>query len=102
MMSYHLDLRERVVAFIDGGATQAEASRIFNISTRTIYRWLQRDDLRPCARKRYQSKLSQDAILAHVREHPDALLRERAAHFGVSPSGIWRALKRHAITKKND
>ncbi len=37
-----------------------------------------------------------------VRDFPDALLRERAAHFGVTINAIWVALKKLAITKKND
>jgi hypothetical protein len=37
-----------------------------------------------------------------VRDFPDALLRERTAHFGVSVNAIWVAMKTLKITKKND
>lgn len=47
-------------------------------------------------------KLCKTALSAHVRDHPDALLRERAEHFGVAHQSIWVALKALKISKKND
>ncbi|HAU1190314.1 TPA: winged helix-turn-helix transcriptional regulator [Legionella pneumophila] len=35
-----------------------------------------------------------------METHPDAHLNELARHFGLTPSGIWRALKRLKITRK--
>jgi transposase len=101
-MSYSIDLRERVIAFVSGGSDQVEASRIFGISRRTIYKWLRRSDLSDPPRKLYASKLNKASLEAHIRDYPDALLRERAAHFGVRPNTIWYALKRLDIVKKND
>ncbi|MBF0154585.1 MAG: helix-turn-helix domain-containing protein, partial [Magnetococcales bacterium] len=46
-MSYHTDLRERVIAFIKNGGQKTDAARIFNVSRGTIYNWLQRPDLTP-------------------------------------------------------
>jgi hypothetical protein len=37
--------------------------------------------------------LDKAALAAHVRDFPDALLKERAAHFGVHINAIWVALK---------
>jgi hypothetical protein len=44
--------------------------------------------------------LDKAALAAHVRDFPEALLRERAAHFGVTINAIWVALKKLAISKK--
>jgi hypothetical protein len=41
-------------------------------------------------------------LVVHVRAHPDALLRERAAEFGVSSVAIFKALRQLDIRKKND
>lgn len=101
-MLYSLDLRERVISHVRSGGSQAEASRIFSVSTRTIYNWLQREDLSPRLATRRRRKIDSDRLIAHVREHPDATLLERAAVFGVSDSAIHKALKRLGITKKND
>lgn len=38
-MAYSIDLRERVVEYIEAGKTVKEASRIFKVNQRTILRW---------------------------------------------------------------
>jgi putative transposase len=40
-MSYSIDLRERVLAFIEEGGSKIEASRLFKVSCRTVFMWLQ-------------------------------------------------------------
>ncbi|MCK4945855.1 MAG: hypothetical protein KAS59_06290, partial [Alphaproteobacteria bacterium] len=46
-MTYSLDLRERVVSFVNNGISCEEASSIFSISCRTIYYWMKQKDLSP-------------------------------------------------------
>lgn len=46
-MTYSIDLRERAVSFVHTGGSQAEASQLFKVSTRTLYNWLQSKDLTP-------------------------------------------------------
>ena len=101
-MTYSLDLRERAVSYVRSGGSQAEAGQIFGVTTRTLYSWLRREDLSPkrCGPRR--RKLDKAALAAHVRDYPDALLRERAAVFGVSSVAIFKALHRMQMTKKND
>jgi Transposase len=36
------------------------------------------------------------------QEYPDALLRERAQHFGVHTSAIWYANKQMKLTRKKN
>jgi transposase len=102
MMSYSVDLRERVVGYVREGGRPTEAARLFRISRVTLYRWLGASDLHPKPAKERRRKLDKVALAAHVRDFPDALLRERAAHFGVGINSIWVALKKLKITKKND
>ncbi len=101
-MSYSIDLRERVVNYVRNGGSLAAAAKLFQVGRATIYRWLGAPDLQPKPAKERKRKLDKAALAAHVRDFPDALLRERAAHFGVTINAIWVALKKLAITKKND
>ena len=100
-MCYSKDLRERVLRYIANGVSKKEASRLFGVHRQTIYNWLSLDDL---SVRRYGPrirKLDKEALRIHVRDYPDALLRERALHFGVHINAIWVALKQLEITKKN-
>ena len=60
---------------------------------------------RPLRSRRHtprRRKLDKTVLVKHVRAHPDALLRERAAEFGVSSVAIFKALRQLQVTKKND
>ncbi len=100
-MTYRVDLRKKVVVFVRNGGGQAEAARRFDISLWCVRDWLARQDLQPqqkgVARRR---KLDKEALRVHVRDYPDALVRERAAHFGVYPNAVWVALKALELTHK--
>jgi len=101
-MSYSVDLRERVVSYVRGGGSATQAACLFQVGRSTLYRWLNMPDLRPKPAKERRRKLDKAALAAHVRDYPDALLKERAAHFGVHINAIWVALKKLKVTKKND
>ena len=101
-MTYSVDLRKRAVAYVRSGGSQADASRIFKVTSRSIYNWLQRDELSPKPHGSRCRKLDKQALADHVRDFPDALLRERAAHFNVSVPSVWAALRKMNIVKKND
>ncbi|HHX8422349.1 TPA: IS630 transposase-related protein [Legionella pneumophila] len=45
-------------------------------------------------------KIDDEALKRYIETHPDAHLNELTSHFGLTPSGIWRALKRLKITRK--
>lgn len=37
---YSLDLRNRVIAYIQGGGSKVQACKLFNVGRNTVYRWL--------------------------------------------------------------
>ncbi|MEI2769441.1 MAG: IS630 transposase-related protein [Candidatus Competibacter sp.] len=79
----------------------SEAGRRFEVSLWCVRNWLAREDLQPRQRGvPRRRKLDKAALRAHVRAYPEALLRERAAHFGVCYNAVWRALKTLKITPK--
>jgi transposase len=100
-MSYSIDLRKRVIDYVNQGGRKSEAARIYKVSRRTVYYWLGRSDLTPTARGPCDRKLKKQELAAHVEAYPDAILRERAVYFGVSKNAIWAALQQLAISKKN-
>ncbi len=99
-MSYSLDLRERVVAFVREGGGKASAARRFSVSRKTVYNWLSRAPLAPKPHGR--RKLDWAALRCDIVSRPDALLRERAATFGVHLSSIAYACKQLKITHKKN
>ncbi|MCT0252309.1 IS630 transposase-related protein, partial [Synechocystis sp. CS-94] len=46
-MAYDLDLRLRVISFLEEGNGVTKASKIFKVGRETIYRWLSRENLEP-------------------------------------------------------
>ena len=96
-----MDFRKKVVAFVRGVGGQREAARRFDISLWCVRDWLARKDLQPQQKGvPRQRKLDKGALRAHVRDNPDAIIRERAAHFGVHYNAIWEAMKSLKITHK--
>ncbi len=89
MRAYSMDLRERVVAAVDGGMTQDRAAATFGVSVNTVGRYLarrrdtgslapsvQRHGPKPEKRRRLQAWLS-----ARLHQAADATLAEHAAAF---------------------
>jgi transposase len=103
MMTYSYDLKARVLTHVRNGGSQVEACRLFGVNRRTILRWQQQSTLKPTKIKRTRKRKLDKALLEmHVRQFPDSILRERAEHFKVSHSAIWKSLRRLNIVKKND
>tara|TARA_Y100000031_G_scaffold133548_1_gene155474 strand:+ start:54 stop:392 length:339 start_codon:yes stop_codon:yes gene_type:complete len=101
-MSYSLDLRKKVLKYLEKGHSQQEASALFGVSRRTIYTWLNREDLNPSPRKTWQSKINKKQLQNYVLANPDLLLREYALQFNVTVNAISLAFRSLNIRKKND
>jgi len=101
-MTYSVDLRERVVNYVKSGQSVSEAATLFQVSSATIYRWLKRSDLSPTVVKQRRRKIDPEALRQHVKDNPNARLKDRACDFGVHPSAIGFALKRLKIAVKKN
>lgn len=104
-MAYSLDLRERVIAFIEQGGKKVEASVLFNVSRPAIDKWVRLKQETgsledPPLAPRSWRKINPDLLLSYIDESPDKILDDYADHFNVSNSGIWRALDRNNFTRK--
>ena len=105
MKAYALDLRERVVKFVQGGGTRAEAARRFSLGERSVYRYLaakKTDTLAPKTTWGGWRKLDPSKLAAHVRQHPDSTLHELKAVFKVSHNAVWVALRQRGLTLKKN
>ena len=103
MKAYAVDLRERVVKFINSGGSKAEAARRFEIARRTVYRYLaasQKGMLSPKTSWGHWRKLDPQKLHAHVKKHPDATLKELQSVFGVSHHALWVRLRQLGFTLK--
>ena len=99
-MHYPITFRRKVLAHIEEGMSKRGSARLFKISPQTLYNWLSRDDLKPALAKCRHRKIDKAALRAHVKAHPQMLLRERAQIFGISIPGLSSALKTMKIVKK--
>jgi transposase len=99
-MTYSIDLRKRVVNFVNNGGSKAEASRRFEVSLWCVNDWCKRDELAPKVHPPRHRKIDKEALRRHVQEFPDALLRERATHFGVHVNAVWSMMRKLKLTHK--
>ena len=111
--AYSADVRERVIASVEGGASRREAAEQFEVSASAAIKWLQswRLDGRAAAKRRGGSRSPledhRDQLLALVENQPDLTLDEivavlRKQGVTTSRSSVWRFFDRHGITfKKN-
>jgi transposase len=112
MRAYSLDLRERVLAAVDGGTRRAEIAATFHVSERTIARWVVRQQQgQPLVggtgpgRQPGIPATALPGLRAQLETHPDATLAEHLAawtaqHPPVSQSALARAIKRAGWTRK--
>ena len=103
MKAYTLDLRERVVKFIQTGGSTADARRHFALGRSTIYRYLaavKTNTLAPKTSWGSWRKLDPARLHAHVKKHPDATLAELQTALGVSHNAVWVRLRQLGFTLK--
>jgi transposase len=106
MKPYSEDLRERVVAAVEGGMKRAEAVQTFAVSLATMKRWLkQRRETGDLAPKPIPGPpaLKRDALLealpARLAEHADATLEAHCSWWSQTAGGeVSTATMSRAIT----
>ena len=103
-MAYSIDLRIRVIDYVKQGNTYEKTSKIFNVGTATIERWLallsETGGLKKRPLNRTAPKFESEKLQAYIEENSDALLKDVAEHFGGSITGAFNALEREKITLK--
>ena len=98
MNAYSLDLREKVVTYVQNGHSQRETAKVFNLNKSTVGRWMnlvkENKSLKPVPTPRSPHKLSLEKLESYVKEHPDAFLHEIAEALGSKKTTVFCALKK--------
>jgi len=108
---YSLDLRERVVALIEAGASRHEAAERFEVSASSAIRWMQRlvqsgtVAAKPIGGSTSPLEAHRDWFFQLIAEHPDITLDEIVVAMkrqGIPGrrGAVWRFFQRHKITVK--
>ncbi|KHD27531.1 transposase, partial [Xenorhabdus nematophila] len=81
-MGYSLDFRKRVLAYKDKHSlTFEQTSTHFEVSIRTLFRWCNK--IEPCmTRDKPPTKISDETLIADVKNYPDDDQWERAKTSG--------------------
>ena len=109
--AYSADMRERVIARVESGASRREAAEHYEVSASTAVIWVKcfRETGRCSAKPRggSTSPLEQHAefLLALIEDEPDLTLDEvlsamRKHKVPGSRTAVWRFFQRHKITFK--
>jgi transposase len=108
---YSMDLRERVVEFVEAGASRHEAAECFVVSVSSAIRWMQRRvrfgsvAAKPSGGSTSPLEAHAPWLLKLIAKHPDLTLDEIVAamhRHGIagSRSAVWRFFDRHKISFK--
>ena len=110
---YSGDMRQRVVARVEDGASRRDAAEQFDVSASTAIRWVQRYeetgswDAKPTGGSVSPLEKHACVLLAIVKETPDITLDDmvialRKRKIAGSRTAIWRLFARRGVTfKKN-
>ena len=104
-MAYINDLRRRVVSFVRGGGSKAEAARRYGVHRHTVSGWTDKGDA-VCERAKpgpkTSHKLDNEKLKALLKQRPDATLHELGRAHGVHYSTVSYALKRLGYSRKKN
>jgi transposase len=98
-MRCSIDLRERVIKFVQAGGSKTEAAKRFVVGVRSVRRWTN-DPRTPQKPGPTAPRMNMLKLATAATSRPDAMLDELAADFGVHPSTIWRRLRALGLTQK--
>jgi transposase len=103
-MAYSIEYRKAAIEFKEEGHTFAELKKVFKITSKTYYEWVELLETTGSLQFRNanerQRKIDVEKLKQAVEEQPDAYLRELAAKLDVSASAVHKCLKKHKITYK--
>ena len=108
MCSVHdlfIGFKKKALEYLDTVGNRQKVVEAFNISLRTLERWIRRrgeNCLSAKQGKSSSSKIDDQQLRLFVRQHPDAYLREIAEKFGTTLQSRFYACKRLKISLKKD
>ena len=77
-MPYSLDLRQKVINFVENGGMLTEAAHIFGRGRASIYRWLSRPKLSATKVKLRQRKLDWKELKKDVKQNQESIISRQS------------------------
>ena len=101
---YSLDLRKKVIDYLQKGGAVGRAVEVFGICQDTVYRWKRQfkkqGNINPKVAVHKGYKHNHEDIRDFILSHSDWTLVELAQHFGVVPTVVRRICLKFQITRK--
>jgi transposase len=101
---YSLDLREKVIKYIESGNSQQSASKVFELNPSTINRWWRRykkeGNYLPRKRLGRAPRVSLSAVKSYIEGNPDFKSADMGKHFGMTAGGAFYWLKKLGYSYK--
>ena len=101
---YALDLRKKVIVYLENGHTQRECAEVFTLHIATVNRWWKRyqteGHVEPKKRPGSKGKVDPQALVDYVKEFPEKTLNQIGSHFGVTDVAILRRLQKLGFSYK--
>ena len=106
-MPYSLDLRERVVSYVESGCSRVSAAKFFKVSERTVRRWvcLKKETGKLSPRPHgggYPPKIDLSELKKSIDLNPNQTLSDLEEEFSASGASLWHALKKLQYTYKKN
>lgn len=101
---YSIDLRKKVISYIESGKSQESASRVFALNPSTVNRWWLRYkreghyNARPRIGKK--PRVTSEEIKCYVSSTPDFTSEKMGKYFGMSASGARYWLRKLGYSYK--
>ena len=104
MSCYSLDLRTKVIKYLEKGNSVHKASETFGIAVRTIFYWkslYKKEELKPKNNLiRKPKKLDPKTVESYITNHPEKTIQQVAEHFNVWYQSIYYHIKKLNFTYK--
>ena len=101
---YSVDLREKVIEYLNRVKNKKAACEIFGVGIATVYRWVaqykNKGNVTPKRKLHSFKRIDLEKLKIFIENNPDLFLSEIAEYFSVSPQAIFYACKRAKITRK--
>ena len=106
MNACSLDLRKRVIDYVNAGHTAKEAAAIFSINQSSVYRWKkllkETGSLKVIPTPRGPHKLFLEPLKEYVDAQNSTTLEKIGKHFGCTASAVWNALNKLGYSYKKN
>ena len=101
---HSLDLREKVIKYLELGNSQQSASKIFMLNPSTVNRWWLRykreGHYAPKKRLGRAARVSLSAVESYIKTNPNFKSADMGEHFGMTAGGAFYWLKKLGYSYK--